>query len=208
MNDDSLPPNNRDRFNMITNHIDNPDTILDIGCVRHSESRREVGNLHEFLSKSYPDSKIVGIDILKEEIYRMKKQGYNVIVADAETMDLDQKFDTIVAGEVIEHLANPGMFLQRAASHLSKNGKIIISTPNPDGFVYWRKALTEDQNNPTHTCWIDVQNLKQITSIIDTDLSVVHSDYVAPQGGISTILWKIGFKRASSPNYVAILQKV
>jgi hypothetical protein len=100
------------------------------------------------------------------------------------------------------------MFLQRAASHLSENGKVIISTPNPDGFVYWRKALTGDKNNPTHTCWIDIQNMKQITSVIDTNLTVAHSDYVAPQGGISAILWKIGFKRASSPNYVAVLPNV
>jgi len=44
------------------------------------------------------------------------------------------KFDTVILGEVIEHLENPYILLDNL-HHLLKNDKrVIISTPNPLGF--------------------------------------------------------------------------
>ncbi|MGE4421839.1 MAG: class I SAM-dependent methyltransferase [Pseudodesulfovibrio sp.] len=40
-------------------------------------------------------------------------------------------FDTIIAGELIEHLENPASFLRGCLSILKDSGKLLITTPNP-----------------------------------------------------------------------------
>lgn len=206
MNIDSIPPNNRARFRTFIKQLEDPESILDVGCARHSKSQRDAGNLHQYLHESFPDADIMGIDILEEQIELMQEEGYNVVVEDAETMDLEQKFAVVIAGEVIEHLGNPGAFLDRAAEHVIDGGKIVLSTPNPDGFVYWRKALTGNSNNPTHTCWIDPQNLEQLVSLSESTIELTNIEYLSPHGGVSEVLWRLGFSRAASPNYVAVLE--
>ena len=81
---------------------------------------------------------VVGIDINTSNVERLKRLGYdNIYIASAETFELQQQFDTIIAGELIEHLANPGLFLQQARKHLAPNGRIVITTPYPA----WRYKL-------------------------------------------------------------------
>jgi hypothetical protein len=52
-------------------------------------------------------------------------------VADAQDFGLDQNFNTVVAGEVIEHLEDPGRFLACARQHLAPGGRIVLSTAQP-----------------------------------------------------------------------------
>jgi len=59
------------------------------------------------------------------------QSGFNVVVGDAETLDMDGKYDYVVAGELIEHLLNPGAFLAAAKGWIAEGGTLIITTPNP-----------------------------------------------------------------------------
>lgn len=43
----------------------------------------------------------------------------------------ESSFDTIIAGETIEHLENPPQFLREAKRVLKDDGVLLISTPNP-----------------------------------------------------------------------------
>ena len=43
---------------------------------------------------------------------------------------LDRKFDTIVCGELIEHLENPYKVIRSLKKHLNANGRLIVTTPN------------------------------------------------------------------------------
>jgi 2-polyprenyl-3-methyl-5-hydroxy-6-metoxy-1,4-benzoquinol methylase len=45
-----------------------------------------------------------------------------------------RRFDTIVAGELIEHLEDPYAFLRGLHPFLADGGRLILSTPNPLGF--------------------------------------------------------------------------
>lgn len=135
----------------------------------------------------------------------MRNERYNVQVGDAETFESEIDFDILVAGEVIEYMKNPGSLLENAERNLTPNGKLILTTPNPDEFAYFRKTVFGQSNNPTHTCWIDPRNLEQLVSITETGLNVTDWQYLSPVDGISTVLWKMGLKRAASPGYVAEL---
>ena len=101
--------------------------VLDVGCTGHIVEPDSPYWLHGQLRKHFPN--VVGIDISADNVERLKKLGYeNVYVASAEQFTLNQKFNTIVAGELIEHLSNPGLFLERAKEHLAPGGRIVITT--------------------------------------------------------------------------------
>lgn len=55
-----------------------------------------------------------------------------VITGDAtDLVNVQERFDAIVAGEIIEHLPRPIDFLSDCYSLLNSGGRLILSTPNP-----------------------------------------------------------------------------
>jgi SAM-dependent methyltransferase len=88
----------------------------------------------------YRASHRVGLDLGRP----VRPSGYEEeIVGDA--LDLGaslgaRRFDSIVAGELIEHLENPYAFLRSLRGYLADDGRVILSTPNP---VSWPVILFE-----------------------------------------------------------------
>lgn len=140
--------------------------VLDVGCTDHVVRGGSVYWLHKYLSDNFPDT--VGIDISEENLQRMRSIGYkNLFNMDAESFSFDQSFDTIVAGELIEHLSNPGKFLERAHTHLSPNGRLIITTQYPFTLLHILYAYLKYPKtcqNPEHTCWFCVENMKNLVA--------------------------------------------
>lgn len=154
----------KDRFATIGAYVKGK-RVLDIGCVdaRPDGTRkyRSTG-LHLFLKEHA--SFLLGADIDDEGVQQMKREGYNVIHADVETMDLGEQFDCIIAGEVIEHLNNPGLFLSTVKKHLSDDGVIILTTPNVFNVVNFYRVFRDSKVkvHPGHTCWYDPVTLSQL----------------------------------------------
>jgi SAM-dependent methyltransferase len=155
-----------DRFVAIEPHI-RTGSILDLGCVDSRPARdsaqgrleRKPDMLFLRIVEINPDT--LGIDLDPEGIALLQSMGFKAQAADVETMDLGRQFDTIVAGELIEHLENPGLFLRNMRRHIKPDGRLIISTPNPfyQGQVwkiwrYGRPMVHED-----HTNWQDPMTL-------------------------------------------------
>ena len=109
----------------------------------------------------------MGVDILAKEVKLLNELGFNVVCADVEQMELGRKFDVIIAGELIEHLDNPGLFLQRVKSHLEEDGLLILTTPNPfalgNAFIPIKLLLGGDYSvNKEHKCWYCLKTLRQL----------------------------------------------
>jgi SAM-dependent methyltransferase len=56
------------------------------------------------------------------------------LVGDAETLDLQEKFDVVVCTEVLEHCPHPEMVALTIKRHIAKGGIGIVSVPN--GFCF------------------------------------------------------------------------
>ena len=110
------------RFNLIKSYINNKE-ILDFGPVDISD--RYYAKFIKKYSKSY-----TGVELDRIRAKNLISKGFNVKIGNCEKIKLNKKFDIIMAGDLIEHLDNPGIFLKNCKSHLKKRGKIIINTPN------------------------------------------------------------------------------
>lgn len=159
----------RDRFEVIGRFVASG-TVLDVGCVDSRSDREETAARMErkpallFRQIVAINPKTIGVDIDGVGVARLREQGYSVEPADAETMELERRFDTIVAGEIIEHLENPGRALRNWRRHLHDSGVLILTTPNPFSarrtWKIWRYGspiVHED-----HTCWFDPITLTEL----------------------------------------------
>jgi 2-polyprenyl-3-methyl-5-hydroxy-6-metoxy-1,4-benzoquinol methylase len=74
----------------------------------------------------------VGVDI-DEPSLESAQSEYPQYKFLSELPPLSEKFDTIIALAVIEHVENPELFLKELSIRLfdSKEGRIILTTPNP-----------------------------------------------------------------------------
>ncbi len=142
----------------------NGPNVLDVGCTGHELGIDERYWLHGQLRRTFP--RVVGIDISEENVARLQEQGFSELhVQSAEEFQLSERFDTIVAGELIEHLANPGRFLDRARQHLEERGRLVLSTPYPFSLHYMLYAFykyPQTCQNPEHTCWFCPRTLKAL----------------------------------------------
>lgn len=138
--------------------------VLDVGCVDHSADTCSPLWLHGVLARRFPD--VVGVDISREGIATLTKSGYaNLYVADAQELRLDRSFDTIVAGEIIEHVENPGRFLAAATKHLKLGGRLILTTPNPFSLMYVLYSIKNFPKtcvNPQHTMWFCPSTMREL----------------------------------------------
>ena len=102
--------------------------------------------------------------LAEEHVQKLADRGYNVIAGAAESISIGEKFDCIFAGELIEHLSNPGRFLGNMKSHLIEGGCLILTTPNPFWPYYLIHVLLHGEVviNPEHTCWYCPQTLRSL----------------------------------------------
>jgi SAM-dependent methyltransferase len=164
------------RASQVVSYVKGP-WVLDIGCAAHIPEPDSPHWLHGILLSNFPH--VVGIDINETNIRVLQALGYQDLhLQSAENFALPQKFNTIVAGEVIEHLANPGLFLARVKEHLTPGGILVVTTPYPFSLLYVLYAVMKFPKtcqNLEHTCWLCPRTLEAL----------------AERGGFRTVHWRL-----------------
>lgn len=153
----------RDRFGVIGPLVTGR-RVLDLGCVNH-DVREEVARpdwLHRFIADRARS--VTGVDSLVEAVIALKLKGYDVVSADVETMNLERRFEVVVAGELIEHLSNVGQFLDRVQAHLTRNGVFIVTTPNAFSLRHMARSILFGvvPTNAEHTALYCPKTLRNI----------------------------------------------
>lgn len=153
---------NDHKISFVQKHVDGK-KVLDLGCVMHNPRNMESKYwLHRAIQTKA--NYLLGLDLYEEGVKKLNEAGYNVIFGDAQDFHIDEKFDVIVAADIIEHLHNAAGFFNSCIEHMTSNSKLLISTPNP---WYWRyivKAVYRPVTvNEEHTCWYCPTTLAQLS---------------------------------------------
>lgn len=122
--------------------------VLDIGVVDHTtDTRGAKGDkwLHGQIAEA--SASCLGVDILEDAVEALRKDGFNVICHDVTQDRLDQTFEVVTAGEILEHLGDPQSLFVAAERQLEPGGRFVLSTPNPYYFNRVVKNLWGDNRD-------------------------------------------------------------
>ena len=161
--------------------------VLDLGFIGELAGVGSPLWLHDSIRTRFPSA--WGLDASQEAVDALRAEGRkNLFVGDAQDFSLDQSFDTIVAGELIEHLGNPAGLLRSARRHLKPGGRLIVTTPYAFGLHHWLYAQYKFPNtcaNEGHVQWFCPATLTAL----------------ARQNGFTVIHWQLfaGYGMAQRP---------
>lgn len=106
-------------------------TLLDLGC--------GWGSLTGWLSERYPASRILAVSnsrLQREFIESLRLPNVRVLTADANALELDERFDRILSVEMLEHMRNYEALFARVASWLEPSGRFFCHVFSHDRYAY------------------------------------------------------------------------
>ncbi|MCU0271155.1 MAG: class I SAM-dependent methyltransferase [Acidimicrobiales bacterium] len=138
--------------------------FADAGC---REMQDEAGTwLHAHLDRVA--THLVGLDLDEAGVDAAVADGYeahSVDVRDADRLDAlgVEPAEVVIAGEVIEHLDDPGSFLDGLHALVVPGGRLVVTTPNAYGlFNVFASLALREINHPDHVTmftWRTLTNL-------------------------------------------------
>jgi 2-polyprenyl-3-methyl-5-hydroxy-6-metoxy-1,4-benzoquinol methylase len=100
----------------------NINSLLEIGCGK-GFFLEKVNNVYQTL----------GIEINNQAIDICRQKKLNVCAKSLE--EITTQFNAIVSFEVLEHIPEPQVFLEKACNLLSPQGTLILAMPNPSSYL-------------------------------------------------------------------------
>ena len=158
--------------------------ILDVGYYTDT--------LHKEVLKDGGKENVYGVDIetVKETDHYKK--------ASAEKIPFESNmFDTLIAGELIEHLGEPRKFILEANRLLKKGGTMVLTTPNRDSLI---NRIFKNNHMPLH---ISLFNAKELSNLIDgcgfEVVNISYFPYLLESSPGSRHAWSFLFRHAINP---------
>lgn len=186
--------NNKWEFRQAMNYVEKGMRVLDIGCGGGdflNNVRNEKGAEVFALEKSS-----FAISLLREKNIAFFNQTLQEFAATT-----TERFDIVCAFQVLEHVGQPGQFIESAVKLLKPNGKLIIGVPNSNPYIY-KKDIYHTLNLPPHRMGLwdknalinlaPYFNLVNKTVLIEPLDSVLY--YLMTQMGIQRLYWKMHAK--------------
>ncbi|MHB8491382.1 MAG: class I SAM-dependent methyltransferase [Solirubrobacteraceae bacterium] len=119
----------------LLDHVAPGDRVLDVGC----------GEGRFTMALSEAGAIATGIDVAEEPLRRARRRHaageFTLVPSDGPWPFEDGLFDTVWAGEVIEHVADTGGWLSELRRVLHSGGRVLLSTPNHDRLALLGLAL-------------------------------------------------------------------
>jgi hypothetical protein len=171
-------------------------SVLHLGCTNQPYTKEAIdeGMLLHFDLQELA-SELYGFDYDLEGIKQLAAYGcghlYQADLELLEEVDLEKKFEVIIAGEIIEHLNNPGAFLNGIKRFMTSESKLIITTINAySGMRFFIYALrgkggANEPVHPDHVAYYSFSTLRlvlerhslEIENFLFYDLGSEHRAY-------------------------------
>lgn len=189
------------RIDCILNYLQPNHKVLHVGCCGDDDGfvqEWKAGNpLHKYLHDLLGDN-LIGVDINEKRVQELNDKGMKALVGDAQNLPKSiGKFDVIVAGEVIEHLENPGLFLRSARQLLREGGqapRLILTTPNVLGVLFYLRhgVLKKKEPYPEHVCYFTPTAITQLLEREGfSNITLHHCNYsLVPQFFVKKFLYR------------------
>ncbi len=140
-------------------------SLLHVGCTDwpFTADRLTTGNLLHLKLREAARF-LLGIDISQESLCLLRDYGCeDIAFMDAECITLDERFECILAGDVVEHLSNPGLFLTGACRHLAPDGELIVCVPSALSAACLKTwALGREDVHRDHICYFSPKTLSEL----------------------------------------------
>lgn len=173
--------------------------VLHLGCIGTAYKDNNKFNpwLHDVINSVAKEC--VGIDMNDEGRAAIAKArpDMDILFGDVTELDLEEKFDVIVAGEIIEHITNLDGFFESIKRHMHTDSIVIITTPNPfrlgnilDCFI---RRNTRSQSSD-HVMYYDVWTMRVLFERFDLEIDQYYfNTELAVQRIRNTIIRTVGF---------------
>ncbi|MEM6990958.1 MAG: class I SAM-dependent methyltransferase [Myxococcota bacterium] len=128
--------------------------FLEVGCGN--------GSFLRLLAEARPDLELHGVDIVDTEIRDIPNFTFHKGMLEDADLEPDA-FDTVYFNNLIEHVANPFVFLERCREILGSGGMVYGNTPDHlslDRYLFRRHWA--GYHYPRHTYVFDHHNFRQI----------------------------------------------
>jgi SAM-dependent methyltransferase len=134
----------QERIDLFRRYVGGPGRrVLDLGCRDGALTSAYAGG-----------NEIVGVDADRDALAEAAKLGIETHWADLdEPLPFeDESFDVVVAGELLEHLRDPGRFASEVRRVLRSGGTLVASVPNAFRLKNRLRFLIgrKPENDPTH----------------------------------------------------------
>lgn len=155
--------------------------VLHIGCTDWPYTRTKLSHgslLHARLS--LVSRSLVGVDLDAEGVSCLRQLGFaQTYVDNAECLaqpDVrNRSYDVIVAGEMIEHLENPGMFLRSIQSLMNRQTELILTTVNAYCFFrFFYYLLGREEIHPDHNYYFSPRVLCRLLERCGLEIAECH----------------------------------
>jgi 2-polyprenyl-3-methyl-5-hydroxy-6-metoxy-1,4-benzoquinol methylase len=151
--------------------------VLHLGCTNYPFTKEALDNnmlLHLELERTAGE--LYGFDFDERGLEILEKSGVkNLYRADLEKLEevaLDETFDVIIAGEMIEHLSNPGLFLRGIKRFMNRETNLIITTINAYcglRFLIYGLRGKGGWNEPVHPDHVAYYSYKTLSLILERE---------------------------------------
>ena len=154
--------------------------VLEIGC--------GPGSITKLLT-SVSKCRVTALDIDAESIEKIQAYCDEAFQADLNdpawlrTLENKEKFDVLVAADVLEHVYTPSAVLQGMKTLLDDNGYMVISLPHAGHSVIHACLFDEDFEyndfgllDRTHIRFFGIKNIQNLFD--DSGLKIVHAEFV------------------------------
>lgn len=106
--------------------------------------------------------KVIAADFSEDCIKVCKARGLEICTGTIDNFT-DSSLDCITGNDLLEHLFNPHIFLETVYKKLKKNGIVMFSTPNGEGFDFKiLKDKTENITPPEHIQYFNTVSIKAL----------------------------------------------